>query len=204
MRALELFFLDCFFLGMSRDHHRGGIIDSFTIFCPRVFHCSVLRLRVPLRSHRTVSGAGRPFLLRVQPDVSQSDRSVEASVNTPTFCYRPPLPHHNMLLPPFPCSLFALLHGARAKAMRAVLDRPHRSNFVSVSTAVNRVAKLTAARRRGGGLKGDEEPKYLGVLLKVRVCVAIGGDVDRVFDGVCLAYFGICRHFCGGSASSSR
>eukprot|EP00752_Nemacystus_decipiens_P014988 g13345.t2 len=53
------------------------------------------------------------------------------------------------------------------QAMRAVLDRPHRSNFVSVSTAVNRVAKLTAARRRGGGLKGEEEPKYLGVLLRV-------------------------------------
>lgn len=56
--------------------------------------------------------------------------------------------------------------------MRAVLDRPHRSNFVSVSTAVNRVAKLAAARRRGGGLKGKDEPKYLGILLKVTVFAA--------------------------------
>lgn len=49
-----------------------------------------------------------------------------------------------------------------------MLDRPLRSNYVSVSTAVNRVAKLAASRRRGGGLKGEEEPKYLGILLKVR------------------------------------
>lgn len=64
--------------------------------------------------------------------------------------------------------------------MQAVLDRPHRSNFVTVSTAVNRVAKLAAARRRGGGLKGEEEPKYLGILLKVRereLCREVGSAV---------------------------
>lgn len=51
--------------------------------------------------------------------------------------------------------------------MRAVLDRPLRANYVSVSTALNRVAKLAAQRSRGGGLVNDEERKYLGILLKV-------------------------------------
>eukprot|EP00904_Undaria_pinnatifida_P008125 jgi/Undpi1/4442/HiC_scaffold_17.g07796.m1 len=51
--------------------------------------------------------------------------------------------------------------------MRAVLDRPLRANFVSVSTALNRVAKLAAKRSRGGGLVNDEERKYLGILIKV-------------------------------------
>ena len=71
--------------------------------------------------------------------------------------------------------------------MRAVLDRPHRCNFVSVSTAVNRVAKLTAARRRGGGLKGEEEPKYLGILLKV----SVGSDARWPTTAVKMV-------FCGG------
>lgn len=74
-----------------------------------------------------------------------------------------------MITPPSPApapSVHACL-----KAMRAVLDRPLRSNFVTVSTAVNRVAKLAAERRRGGGLKGDDEPKYLGILLKVDACL---------------------------------
>ena len=53
--------------------------------------------------------------------------------------------------------------------MRAVLDRPLRANFVSVSTALNRVAKLAAQRSRGGGLVNDEERKYLGILLKVYI-----------------------------------
>lgn len=53
------------------------------------------------------------------------------------------------------------------QAMRAVLDRPLRANFVSVSTALNCVAKLAAQRSRGGGLVNDEERKYLGILLKV-------------------------------------
>lgn len=77
--------------------------------------------------------------------------------------------------------------------MRAVLDRPHRSNFVSVSTAVNRVAKLAASRRRGGGLKGEEEPKYLGVLLKVRVsCEASGGELT---DSACCSVLAVQPHW---------
>ena len=59
------------------------------------------------------------------------------------------------------------------QAMRAVLDRPLRANFVSVSTALNRVAKLAAKRSRGGGLVNDEERKYLGILIKV--CAVLVG-----------------------------
>jgi len=89
------------------------------------------------------------------------------------------------------------------KAMRAVLDRPHRSNFVSVSTAVNRVAKLTAARRRGGGLKGEEEPKYLGVLLKVGVCfcAAISTKSQAWCRGRCILV-GNCRQSAAVRAST--
>lgn len=84
--------------------------------------------------------------------------------------------------------------------MRAVLDRPHRSNFVSVSTAVNRVAKLAASRRRGGGLKGEEEPKYLGVLLKVRVsCEASGGELT---DSVCCSVLAV--RVCSGRKRAHR
>lgn len=52
------------------------------------------------------------------------------------------------------------------QAMLAVLDRPLRSNFVTVSTAINRVAKL-AAERTPSGMNDEKERKHLGVLLKV-------------------------------------
>lgn len=86
-------------------------------------------------------------------------------------------------------SSFALLCVCRrcTQAMRAVLDRPLRANYITVSTALNRVAKLTAERGSGGRVT-DEERMYLRALLEVigaslPACLSVWGvlcrDVER-------------------------
>ncbi|CAM9204774.1 unnamed protein product [Choristocarpus tenellus] len=72
------------------------------------------------------------------------------------------------------------------QAMRTVLDRPSRCNYVTVVTAINKVAKLQAERNRrkdtSVAIHNKEvtqlEDKYLGVLLQVAEELIDGGHFN--------------------------